>query len=177
MRSKILFFFAAAVFTLCAAVPLAMATDSDDDIKPDDNEKISFDGKETTEQSAVIESKFPAEAAAIRSLLNGHIDHVSKRDLDGYMNDFVQERMRYPELEREYAQRAMALKALHVEVKAIEFANLSRSSATVHTRQISSYINDSGQKIVDDAIISYRLVTIGKNWKIAFTERRHLTAQ
>ena len=177
MRSKILFFCAAALFTLCAAVPLAMATDSDDDIKPDDNEKINFDGKETTDQSAVIESKFPSEAAAVRALINDHLAHVAKHDLDGYINDFVPDRMRYPELEREYAQRAMSLKDLHIELKAIEFANLSRSSATVHTRQISSYINDAGQKVVDDAIISYRMITTGKTWKIAFTERRRLKAQ
>lgn len=175
---KILFICATAIFSLCAAVPLAMAVDADDDIKPDENEKITFDGQETTAESAEIEAKFPNEAKAVRETLNQHISHVTKRDLDGYMNDFAPERMRYPELEREYAQRAMALKDLVVEVKAIEFAHLNRTSATVHTRQISTYINDDGKKVIDDAIISYRLIP-GKDsgWKIAFTERKRLVAQ
>ena len=178
MRSKILFICAAAIFSLCAAVPLALATDSDDDIKPEENEKITFDGKETTAESEEIEAKFPEEAKAVRAALANHLAQVASRDLDGYMNDFASERMRYPELEREYAQRAMALKNLVVELKAMEFAHLNRTSATVHTRQISTYIDDDGKKVIDDAIISYRLISNGNSvWKIAFTERKRLIAQ
>ena len=40
------------------------------------------------------------------------------------------------------------------------------------------YINDDGKKVIDDAIISYRLISNGNSeWKIAFTERKRLIAQ
>lgn len=92
------------------------------------------------------------------------------------MDDFAKQRVASPELAREYARRAMSLKNLNIVLHAIEFAQLSASAATVHTRQISSYIDASGHPITDDAIISYRLIVNDGQWKIAFTERRRLTA-
>lgn len=177
MRYRILFACAAALFSLCSLVPLAMAVDADDDIKPDESERINFDANVTTAQSAEIESKLPEEAKAIREVIQHHIDHATSKDLDAYMEDFVQDRLRYPELEREYAQRAMALKDLKLDLRAIEFVQLTNHSATVYTRQISSYTDDHNQKIIDDAIISYRMIKAdNKSWKIAFTERKRLVA-
>lgn len=177
MRAKIIFACAAAIFTLCAVAPLALAVDADDDIKPDDGEKIEVDVNVTSEQSRELEAKFPTEAAAVRTVIQNHVDHASKKDLDAYMADFVAERIRYPELERDYAKRAMALKDLKLELRAVEFAQLSRNSATVLTRQISSYTDDQGKPVVDDAIISYKVILNGgKTWKIAFTERKRLVA-
>ena len=177
MRAKILFACAAAIFMMCASVPLAMAVDADDDIKSDGDERIVFDIHVTTEQSREIENKFPAEAAAVREAIQAHVAHAIKKDIDAYMADFMVERLRHPELEREYALRAMALKDLKLDLRAIEFVDLTRNSATVHTRQISSYTDDQGNAVVDDAIISYRMILTSDNhWRIAFTERKRLVA-
>ena len=173
----ILFGVGSLIFVLCAAAPLAVAVDSDDDVRSDDNEKISFSGADSSDKSAEIESKFPSQASEVREFLAHHIEHAQNRDLDAYMADFLADRMRYPDLERDYAKRAMALKDLKLELLAMEFVQLNATTATVHTRQLSSYTNDNGQKIVDDAIISYRILKNGDIWKIAFTERRRLVAE
>ncbi len=174
---NILFGLGAAVFSLCALAPLASAVDKDDDIKPDDTEKIAYNGNESSEKSAEIESKFPAQAKEVREFILSHVAHAQNRELEKYIGDFMADRIRYPELEREYAQRAMNLKDLKLELLAMEFVQLNNTSATVHTRQLSSYTNDHDQKVVDDAIISYRLLKSGDEWKIAFTERRRLVAE
>ena len=177
MRYKLIFACAAALFSLCSLVPLAMAVDADDDIKPDDNENLMLDTNVTTAQSAEIETKFPEEAKAIREAIQRHIEHATSKNLDAYMEDFIIDRIRYPELEREYAQRAMALKDLKLDMRAIEFVQLTKKSATVYTRQISSYTDENNNKIIDDAIISYRMIHVNNNsWKIAFTERKRLVA-
>ena len=160
------------------AVPVALAVDKDDDIAPDSDEHIAYDANSTkSAKSAELESKFPAEAKEVQEALEAHLTHANTRDLDGYMSDFVPERMRYPDLEREYAQRAMALKDLHLEIHAVEFALLTKNAATIHTRQISRYTDDSGKPHVEDAVISYRWLKNGNTWKIAFTERKHLVAE
>ena len=174
---NLIFGLGAAIFTLCAAAPIASAIDRDDDLKPDENEKISYTGEESSEKSAEIESKFPTQAKEVREFIANHVAHAQNHEIDNYMNDFNADRIRHPELEREYAQRAMALKDLNLQLVAIEFVQLSEKSATVHTRQISSYTNDKGQKVVDDAIISYRIQKRDNAWKIAFTERRRLVAE
>jgi hypothetical protein len=94
------------------------------------------------------------------------------------MADFIAERIKYPELERNYAARAMGLMDLKLDVKAVEFSLLTRTSATVHTRQISTYTDETGQKRMDDAIISYRWLKDAKDgvWRVAFTERRRFQA-
>ncbi|MBQ9395124.1 MAG: hypothetical protein IJU23_06350 [Proteobacteria bacterium] len=173
--------------SLILAIPLslfiatpALAIDLDDDIKPDDEEHITYNASSsTTEQSRQVEAKFPDEAKEIRDAIARHLGHANSRDLEGYLSDFLPERVRYPELDREYAQRAMAQKDLKLEIKSIEFQSLTRTSATIHTRQIATYINDKGQNVVDDAIISYRWIKDANDqiWKIAFTERRRITAE
>ena len=176
LLQKVLFGLGVVVFSLCASAPLVWAVDKDDDLRPDENDKIGYTGHESSAQSAEIENQFPAQAQEIRLFITEHVAHAQNRDIDKYMADFMAERMRYPELEREYAERAMALKGLKLELLAMEFVQLSATSATVHTRQLSEYINDAGQKVVDDAIISYRVLKNNDAWKIAFTERRRLVA-
>ena len=63
-------------------------------------------------------------------------------------------------------------------VSSIEFSQLSRTAATVHTRQISTYADEAGQNRVDDVIISYRWLKDAKDgvWRVAFTERRRVAA-
>ena len=179
MSFKRSFLFAIALcISAIVAVPMAFAVDKDDDITPDSNEHIAYDADSTkSTQSAELEAKFPAEAKEVQAALEAHLNHANTRDLDGYMSDFVVDRMRYPDLEREYAQRAMALKDLHLEIHAVEFALLTKSAATIHTRQISSYVDENGKSHVEDAIISYRWLKNGNDWKIAFTERKHLVAE
>lgn len=167
----------AAIFSLCALAPLASAVDKDDDIKPDDNEKIAYNGEESSEKSAEIENKYPTQAQEVREFILSHVTHAQNRELERYIADFMADRIRYPELEREYAQRAMNLKDLKLELLAMEFVQLNSTTATVHTRQLSTYTNDHNQKVVDDAIISYRLIKSDNGWKIAFTERRRLVAE
>ena len=179
MKGKHRFLFAA---LLCIAmtmfIPVAFAVDKDDDIAPDSDEHISYSEDSTkSAKSAELEAKFPDEAKEVQEALAAHLNHANSRDIDGYMSDFIPDRMRFPELEREYAQRAMALKDLKLEVHAVEFALLTRTAATIHTRQISRYIDDSGKVHVEDAIISYRWLKSDNSWKIAFTERKHLIAE
>lgn len=151
--------------------------DRDDDVKIENGDSIAYAQTAPTDSDAV-EAKFPDEAKEIRAAHAKHVQNAVRKDIDAYMNDFNADRMRYPELEREYAQRAMNLKNLQIEVKAIEFSELTRTSATIHTRQITQYDDDSGIAHIDDAIISYRWIRSGSDpWKIAFTERRRLTAQ
>lgn len=162
------------------SLPLhAFAVDRDDDLAADTSEHIGYDTNSAAENmSAKVEAEFPDEAKEVRAALERHLMHANTKDLDGYMSDFMSERMRYPELNKEYAQRAMALKDLKLEVKAIEFQKLTRIAATVHTRQISTYKDESGKPQTDDVIISYRWLKDSKDgvWRIAFTERRRLTA-
>ncbi|MBO4351666.1 MAG: hypothetical protein J6A01_12080 [Proteobacteria bacterium] len=176
-KRSFIFAIALCIVTL-VTVPAAFAVDKDDDIAPDSDEHIAYDANSTkSAKSTELESKFPAEAKEVQAALEAHINHANARDLDGYMSDFVADRMRYPELEREYAQRAMALKDLHLEVHAVEFALLTKSAATIHTRQISRYTDDKGKPHIEDAVISYRWLKNGNDWKIAFTERKHLVAE
>lgn len=163
--------------SLFLLMPSAYAVDLDDDIKPDNNEHIAYSADaNAVNQTSEIEKKYPTEAAEIREALQRHIAHANTLDLEGYLSDFLPERVRYPELDRDYAKRAMAQKNLKLEIHSIEFSKLSRTSATVHTRQIASYINDEGIQTTDDAIISYRWLKDANDqvWKIAFTERKHL---
>ena len=171
--------FPALILSLLFSAP-AFAIDLDDDIKPDDEEHITYNATtSTTEQSKQVESTFPDEAKEIRDAIARHLDHANSRDIEGYLGDFLPERVRYPELDRDYAQRAMAQKDLKLVIKSIEFQNLTRTTATIHTRQIATYIDDKGNHIVDDAIISYRWIKDANDqiWKIAFTERRRINAE
>ena len=178
MMSKINCFFIALSFIFTMPT-IAWAVDLDDDIKPDTTEHITYNSQDsTTSQSAEIEKKFPEEAKQVRDALQRHISHANSLDLDGYLSDFLPEKVRYPDLERDYAKRAMELKDLKLEIHSIEFQKLNRTSATVHTRQIASYTDDAGSKIVDDAIISYRWIKDANDqvWRIAFTERKRLVS-
>lgn len=171
-----IFGLAAVIFGLCAAAP-GFALDGDDEIKPDNPEERIAD-EATTAESAKIEAKFPQEAQEIREAIARHVKNANDKNLDAYMADFISERIRYPEIERKYAERAMSLTDLKLDVHTIEFSNLTRAAATVHTRQISTYTDETGQKQIDDAIISYRWLKDAKDgvWRVAFTERRRLTA-
>lgn len=171
-----IFGFVAVIFGLCSALP-AFALDGDDEIKPDNPEERIAD-KATTAESAKVEAKFPQEAKEIRDAIALHVQNANSKNLDAYMADFIAERIKYPELERNYAARAMGLMDLKLDVKAVEFSQLTRTSATVHTRQISTYIDETGQKRMDDAIISYRWLKDAKDgvWRVAFTERRRFQA-
>lgn len=167
------------ILFMAISVP-AFAVDLDDDLKPDTNEHIVYEASATsTAQSAEVEKKFPEEAAQVREAIQHHLNHANTLDIEGYLSDFLPERVRDLELDRDYAQRAMALKGLKLEIHSIEFAKLNRTSATVHTQQIASYVDESGNKIVDDAIISYRWLKDANDqiWKIAFTERKRLVTE
>ena len=87
----------------------------------------------------------------------------------------LRERIRYPEVEKNYAQRAMALPGMRIEVREVYFSRLTRTAATIHTRQISSYLDADGKRVVHDAIISYRWLKDSTDgvWRVAFTERQH----
>lgn len=178
MRLKLRLSFTALLLFAMTAPMSAFAVDKDDDIAPDSEEHIAYDANTVkSAKSSELEAKFPAEAKEVQAALDAHLEHANSRNLDGYMGDFITDRMRYPDLERKYAERAMALKDLKLEVKTVEFAMLTRTSATIHTRQISSYTDEQGQTHIDDAIISYRWLKSGNTWKIAFTERKHLVAE
>ena len=156
----------------------AWAVDKDDDLKPDDTEHIGYDASALTpNQASEAEAKFPAEAREVREALARHISHANQRQLEAYLDDFLKERIRYPELERSYAERAMALESLELEIKAIEFQKLTCTTATIHTRQISKYVDEKGVFRTDDVIISYRWIKDANDgvWRIAFTERKRLT--
>ena len=165
-------------FASLAWAPNAYAVDKDDDVKQDTDEHIAYDENETLGASAKLEKQFPKEAAQIKEALNNHIMHAQTHDLDAYLADFMPSRVRYPEQAKAYAQRAMALKNLDLKLLAVEFATLTPQNATVHTRQVTSYTDDNGNTIVDDAIISYRWIKDASDniWKIGLTERRRLSA-
>lgn len=165
-----------AVFLLFFAGARAYALDRDDDVGQDTQEHILY---EASGAGAEIEAKYPEEAARVREALLRHVRHANGRDLDGYMSDFLPERVRYPEEERAYAARAMSLDGLEIEVRAIEFSGLTRTSATVHTRQLSRYRDAAGRAVVDDAVVSYRFLRDSRDgeWRIAFSERRRLGAK
>ena len=164
--------------SLCMTSP-ALAIDLDDDIAPDTEEHISYQAAANIPSDNTYEKQFPQEAKEVRAALDNHFLHANAKDLDAYMSDFLPERIRYMDLERDYASRAMALQNLKLELKAVEFQKLSRTAATIHTRQITSYLDASGQPQIDDAIISYRWIKDSNDgiWKIAFTERRRLTKE
>lgn len=174
---KVVALISASLFIL---VPCAYAVDLDDDIKPDSNEHIAYDTtNNAVNQTSEVEKKYPDEAKEVREAIERHLNHANTLDLEGYLADFLPERVRYPELDRDFAQRAMAQKDLKLEIHSIEFTKLSRTSATVHTRQIATYIDDQGIQTTDDAIISYRWIKDANDqiWKIAFTERKHLISK
>ena len=167
--------FAAAVMCLTGT---AWAVDKDDDLKPDDSEHIGYDASALSpDQASEVESKFPEESKAVREALARHIAHANGRQLEAYLDDFLKERIRYPELERSYAERVMALEGLELTVKAVEFQKLTRTTATIHTRQISKYVDEKGLPRTDDVIISYRWIKDANDgvWRISFTERKRLT--
>lgn len=149
-----IFGLAAVLFALCTATPV-FALDGDDEIKPDNAEEKIAD-EATTAESAKIESKYPQEAKEVREAIARHISNANSKNLEAYMSDFISERMKYPELEKKYAERAMSQTGLKLDIRAIEFSQLSRTSATVHTRQLSTYTDEGGQNRMDDVIISYR---------------------
>ena len=154
----------------------AFAVDRDDDVKIESEDSIAYQ-QSSSVASSEIEAKFPKEAKEIRAAHALHVKHAIDKDVDAYMDDFKLERMRYPELEREYAQRAMNLDRLQIEVKAVEFSEITSTSATIHTRQVTRYDDETGTTHIDDAIISYRWIkdANANAWKIAFTERRRLS--
>ena len=128
--------------------------------------------------SAQVEAQNPEAAAEIRQFVTEHVAHANSKDIDVYLNDFFMERQRRPDLLREYSERAMALKDLSIELRAIEFVQIQQNAATLHTRQISTYINNKNEHVVDDVVLSYRLLRDQAGaWKILLTERRRLTAQ
>ncbi len=166
-----------AIAIFIAATPAtAFAVDRDDDVKIESEDSIAYQ-QSSSVASSEIEAKFPKEAKEIRAAHALHVKHAIDKDVDAYMDDFKLERMRYPELEREYAQRAMNLDRLQIEVKAVEFSEITSTSATIHTRQVTQYDDETGTTHIDDAIISYRWIkdANANAWKIAFTERRRLS--
>ena len=176
MRKLKCFVFAAAAVLVMTGT--AWAVDKDDDLKPDDSEHIGYDANAITpNQASEVEAKFPDEAKAVREALARHVAHANQRQIEAYLGDFLKERIRYPELERKYAERAFALESLELTIKAIEFQKLTRTTATIHTRQISKYTDEQGIPRVDDVIISYRWVKDAADgvWRIAYTERKRLT--
>jgi len=154
-----------------------LAQDKDDELKPTDHPKLSFDPHASPESSASLENQFPEQAAEIRAFIAAHVSRAHARDIDGYMSDFVPTRLRHPEIQRDYAERAMALEDLQLSLVAIEFQQIQPRSATLHTRQIATYRDEHGQPVVDDAIISYRLQKTDSQWQIQFTERRRLAVE
>lgn len=166
---------AIAIF-IVATPATAFAVDRDDDVKIESEDSIAYQ-QSSSVASSEIEAKFPKEAKEIRAAHALHVKHAIDKDVDAYMDDFKLERMRYPELEREYAQRAMNLDRLQIEVKAVEFSEITSTSATIHTRQVTQYDDETGTTHIDDAIISYRWIkdANANAWKIAFTERRRLS--
>lgn len=166
-----------ASMVLFAAAPV-FALDGDDEIKPDNpEERIAYEP--TNAESAKVERKFPTEAQEIRDAIARHVKNANDKNIDAYMNDFISERIRHADLERDYAQRAMQLAQLKLEIEAIEFDKLARTTATVHTRQMSTYTDEAGKKHRDHAIISYRWMKDATDgvWRIAFTERRRIVAE
>ena len=151
------------------------AQDKDDDLKPDQTQHI--EKVEQIASSAEIEKQNPEAAAQIREFLRQHIEHANSGDVEIYMGDFLIARIKQVEELREYTKRAMQLKNLKIEQLAVEFAQIQPKAATVHTRQRSSYINEHGDVIVDDVILSYRLQKNDDDqWKILMTERQRLSA-
>jgi len=154
-----------------------LAQDKDDELKPTDHPKLSFNPHASPESSVSLENQFPELAAEIRAFITTHVSRAHSRDIDGYMSDFVPTRLRYPEIQRDYVERAMALEDLQLSLVAIEFQQIQPRSATLHTRQIATYRDEHGQTVVDDAIISYRLQKTDSQWQIQFTERRRLAVE
>lgn len=160
------------IFLMISLQP-AWAQDKDDDLKPEETRHL--EASDTTATDA--EQQNPQAAAEIRQFLAMHIAHANAKDVEAYMGDFDAKQLKHVDDLREYTMRAMALNALKIELLAVEFAQIQEKAATVHTRQRSGYINDSGQNVVDDVILSYRLVRDDNHaWKILFTERRRLSA-
>ena len=167
-----------AQFALCTLLALcpfhALAQDKDDDLKPDDTEHIEMQDSVSSE----VEAQFPKEAAEIRAFLNDHIAHANALDADAYLADLLLEKQKKIDLVKDYTSRALAMPGLKLELLAIEFAQIQPRAATIHTRQRSSYTNDQNERVIDDVIVSYRLMRDDKNaWKILFTERRRLSVQ
>ena len=162
-----------ALFVAMVFASPAFAVDLDDDVTPDTQEHIASEPDNA--KSNEVEATFPDEAAAIREAVARHVRHANTRDLDGYMGDFLKERIRYYDAEVAYAKRAMALADLQIQIQHISFTKLSRTAATIHTRQISTYTDDHGNPVRHDAIISYRWIKDANDgvWRIAFTERQH----
>lgn len=156
---------------------IGFGQDKDDELRPDETEHMA-DVKTTAGASAELESKHPEASSQIRAFLSGHMLHANSKDVDAYLSDFLTERVRRPDLQREYVERAMGLKDLSMRLVSIEFAQIQASSAIVHTRQISTYQNEAGEKVVDEVMLSYWLVLDQENaWKILSTERRRLSAR
>lgn len=159
---------------LMLSIQPALAQDKDDDLKPDETKHL-----DVSDEAAVgVEQQNPKAAAELRQFIADHVMHANTKNIEAYMNDFDLSQQKHPELLREYSERAMALKNLKIEVLAIEFAKIQTEAATIHTRQRSSYTTENGTNIIDDVILSYRLVRDDQHsWKILFTERRRLSAQ
>lgn len=166
--------FMTGLILLMMSLQPALAQDKDDDLKPDETKHLEASDEASTD----VEQKNPKVAAELRQFIADHVKHANTKDIDAYMNDFDLSQQKHPELLREYSERAMALPNLKIEVLAIEFAKIQKEAATIHTRQRSSYTNEHGVSVIDDVILSYRLVRDAQHsWKILFTERRRLSAQ
>ncbi len=154
------------------APTFALSQDKDDDLKPDQLQRIEAQ----VSDSAAVEKQHPKAAEEIRIFMNAHFEHANALDMEAYLNDIYLEKQSRPDLIKDYTKRAFALKNLHLQLLSIEFAEIQRRSATVHTRQRSTYISESGENVVDDVIVSYKLMRDDNNaWKILLTERRRLS--
>jgi len=162
--------------TLTALILLApgnlFAQDKDDDLKPDQTQRIEAQ----VSDSAAVEKQNPTAAAEIRAFLNAHLEHANALDVDAYVSDIYLEKQRRPDLIKDYTKRAFGLKNLRLQLLSIEFAQIQERAATIHTRQRSTYTSEAGENVVDDVIVSYKLMRDDSNaWKILLTERRRLS--
>lgn len=159
---------------LLALSPSSFAQDKDDDINPIDLDRIAFAESLDAAGRAQLEAQYPKEAQEVRAFIASHIEHANTKALEAYIGDFHAPRYRYPELEREYAQRVMSLPGLRIEVRSIEIVILQPRAATLHVRQAASYTDEASRTKVDDAIISYRLQKNNEDdrWVILATDRK-----
>lgn len=158
---------------------VVFAQDKDDDITESDEERLVYAGSLAQEARAEIEAQYPNEAKEVRAFIASHVEHANAKAIEAYLADFHPPRYQYPELEREYAERVMALKDLNIEVRAIEIVKLQPRAAILHVRQLASYLNENSEAMLDDAIISYRLQKNHEDdrWVILASDRKRLVSK
>lgn len=166
------------LLALCFSLD-ALAQDKDDELCVTDTEQIVYSGSLEADARAALEAQYPKESQALKDFILTHVEHANSKDIDAYMADFHAPRYRYPELEREYAERVMRLSDLSIEVRAIEIVKIQPRAASLHVRQLASYKNENAEVIIDDAIISYRLQKRHQDgrWVILLSDRKRLVSK